>query len=125
MQDGVTTTPSATSGVYTLLHLRAANEYPERAQHALLVWAQQVIAPAIAAHNVRWREGTLHGASVNTPKPCRSLRFVSNAAGENCRMRAAASSIASGKQSRWRQISVTICAMPMLILNPGFTARAR
>ena len=46
-------------------------------------------------------------------------------AGSSSRVRAAASSIASGRPSRRRQISATAAALPSVRAKPGRTARAR
>ena len=58
-------------------------------------------------------------------RPARSPAWPSSASGSSSRMRAAASSIASGRPSRRRQISATAAALPSVRAKSYRTARAR
>ena len=75
------------------------------------------------ARSVRWRSGmSTH------PVPTASSEVVSRArsvSGSSIRVRAAASSMASGTPSSRRQISTTAEALRSVRANPGRTARAR
>src|SRR5437763_6376740 len=77
----------------------------------------------MVSRKVRWRAWTSCLAPVRTDKRCSSR--MSKVGSGNSRVRAAASSSASGSPSSRRQISTTVRALSSLNWNCGLTACAR
>ena len=72
---------------------------------------------------VRWRSGRSRGPAVS--RLIRSPSRASSARGDSSLIRAAASSMASGRPSSRRQISATSWAFSLVSSKPGASARAR
>ena len=82
---------------------RAAGERRQRPQPALVVGEQQLVAPADRRPSARRRSGLRLVGSLSTPKRSSSRRAIS--AIDSVLVRAAASSIASGRPSSDRHSS--------------------
>ena len=78
---------------------------------------------SIAPRSVRWRSG--RSRPPPAPRSSRSPRRCAIAAGESSRIRAAASSMASGSPSRRRTISATAAPFAGVSMKSGRTAIAR
>ena len=85
--------------------------------------------PAARRSTPPWPAGCVAArAGPPRPFPARPATWpagASSASGSSSRVRAAASSIASGRPSSRRQISATAAALPSVRAKPGRTARAR